>query len=80
MDNYKVAKELAEVLSQRKASDVVLIDIAEKSSFAPQARNVSWVRCRIVSTRKRTNWGWSRRAWRGSPETAGFSWTTVTLL
>ena len=34
MDNYKVAKELAEVLSQRKASDVVLIDIAEKSSFA----------------------------------------------
>ena len=34
MDNYKVAKELAEVLFQRKASDVVLIDIAEKSSFA----------------------------------------------
>lgn len=39
MDNYKVAKELAEVLSQRKASDVVLIDIAEKSSFADYFTN-----------------------------------------
>ena len=39
MDNYKVAKELAEVLSQRKASDVVLIDIAEKSSFADYCIN-----------------------------------------
>ena len=34
MDNYRIAKELANLLSQRKASDIVIIDIAEKSSFA----------------------------------------------
>ncbi len=34
MDNYRIAKELANLLSQRKASDIVIIDIGEKSSFA----------------------------------------------
>ena len=43
MDNYKVAKELAEVLSQRKASDVLL---QTTLSIALQARNVSWAHCR----------------------------------
>ena len=34
MDNYTIAKSFAKVLSERKATDIVLIDIAEKSSFA----------------------------------------------
>lgn len=34
MDNYSTAKELASLLSQRKAADVTLINISEKSAFA----------------------------------------------
>ena len=34
MDSRETAQKLADTLSNKKASDVVMIDIAEKSSFA----------------------------------------------
>lgn len=34
MKNYDIARSLADTLNERKARDVVIIDIAEKSSFA----------------------------------------------
>ena len=34
MDNKEIAQTIADLLSNKKARDVVIIDIAEKSSFA----------------------------------------------
>ena len=34
MESKEVAKQIADLLSSKKASEVVMIDIAEKSSFA----------------------------------------------
>ncbi|MBQ6621641.1 MAG: ribosome silencing factor [Mogibacterium sp.] len=34
MDNHTIAREIAQTLSDRKAQEIVIIDIAEKSSFA----------------------------------------------
>ena len=34
MESKEVAQTIAEVLSKKKARDIIMIDIAEKSSFA----------------------------------------------